>query len=104
MKRDNKNAGLTLIEVIVSVALLAIVSVMLVTIMATAMNAVKSTRSRTNHAMSAAGQIETKKADSAVSGTAGNLSITFGTSSYSVSGAYVSGSDGGIKYYEFVPD
>lgn len=103
----NKNSGLTLIEVMVSAALLAIVSIMLVTIMATAANAMKTTRGRTSRAMAAAGQIEEKKAESSQSSACAgkeHLTITFGGNSYDVPGSYVSGADGGVKYYEFVPD
>lgn len=101
------NSGLTLIEVIVSAALLAIISLMLVTIMAAAMTAVKTTRGRTSRAMAAAGQIEEKKAESSpASSSSGeeHLTITFDGRAYYVSGSYVTGEDGGVKYYEFVPD
>ena len=103
----NRNSGLTLIEVIVSTALLAILSIMLVTIMAVATTAIKTTRERTSHAMAAAGQIEENKAEgsqSPASSTTGHLTITFGGNRYDVSGSYVFGVDGGVKYYEFVPD
>ncbi|HEX2937765.1 MAG TPA: prepilin-type N-terminal cleavage/methylation domain-containing protein [Ruminiclostridium sp.] len=96
--------GLTLIEVIVSVALLAIVSLMLITITETAVVAVKATRTKTNNAMSAAAQVETKHAASSTGGTSSSLTINFGGNNYDVSGSYVSGQDGDVTYKEFVPD
>lgn len=98
------NKGLTLIEVIVSVALLAIVSIMLFTIMATALAAVKSTRTRTNHTAAAAAQIEKKHAENSSALSDSSLTISFSGKQYEVSGSYISGCDGGITYYEFVPD
>jgi type II secretory pathway pseudopilin PulG len=97
--------GITLVEVVVSVALLAILSLMLVTFMITSLMAVKTTRGRTNNAMSAASQIESQRAaGTADGGASSDLTITFGTSSYDVTGKYVSGSGSGVTYYEFVPD
>jgi prepilin-type N-terminal cleavage/methylation domain-containing protein len=98
--------GLTLVEVIVSVALMAILSLMIVTVMTVCFSAVKTTRTRTNNANTAANQVEAKRANQTTDTTESTFDVTFGTNTYHVAGKYVNGSDTGnnIKYKEFVPD
>lgn len=95
--------GLTLIEVVVSVALLAIVSLMLVTCISVSLGAVRTTRHRNNDADSAAGKIEAQRASSAT-GTSSSMTITFNGTQYTVSGSYTTGNNGSITYHEFVPN
>lgn len=103
-RSPNGSAGMTLIEVVVSIALLAILSVMIVTVMTQALSALSETRRRTNAAMSAAGNIETKRAaDSAKTAGTDTVAVTIGGSTVTVSGKYVSDTESGITYKEFVP-
>lgn len=101
----NKNLrGLTLIEVVVSAALLAIVALVLVTVMLQALTSLKTTRDRTNNGMSAAAQMESKRAESASGSTSSDFKISFGNGAYtdSVGGTIVTDSEN--TYREFVPN
>lgn len=101
----NKNGrGLTLIEVVVSAALLAIVALILVTIMSQALTSLKITKDRTNNGMSAAAKMESDKAGNVSGSTSSDFKIEFNGNTDSVPGTTVTESESGVTYREFVPD
>lgn len=101
--------GMTLVEVVVSVALLAILSLMVVTALAASLTAVNTTRRRNNDAMAAVSAVETRRAagSSDSGGTVtiqnGTMTVTFGGIACEVSGSYICAKSGDVTYKEFVP-
>lgn len=96
--------GLTLVEVVVSMALLAIISLAIATAMAQALTFLSATHKRTAGGMSAAASVEAKHDTDTPQYGSDSITIYYGTSSATVYGSYVSGSENGVKYHEFVPN
>lgn len=95
--------GLTLVEVVVSMALLAIISLAIASAMAQALTFLSVTHKRTAGGMSAASSVESQQ-DTVQNGS-DSFTIDYGNGFIeTVSGSYVSGSDGGVSYKEFVPN
>jgi prepilin-type N-terminal cleavage/methylation domain-containing protein len=92
--------GMTLIEVVVSIALLAIVSVVLVSVMTEALSVLMATHKRSSAAMTVAASMEAARAASSANGASGYMIVN----GSSVPGTYetVTNSDG-VTYNEFVP-
>lgn len=106
LKHISRNAlGLTLIEVIVSIALLAIVAMILVTIMSESLTFITATHNRNTGGMSAASSMESAEAATPGAATSSfTITVNGSTSTYSaVSGNYVTDSTSSVTYNEFVP-
>jgi len=92
---------MTLIEVVVSIALLAIVSLVLVSVMVEALSVLMATRERSNAGMTAAASMEAARAASNTSSGSDYMTIN----NSSVPGTYVTvTSSDGVTYNEFVPN
>lgn len=107
MKIRLNSDGITLIEVIVSTAIIAILSIMLIVIMTAAFAGINTTHKRTTKAMNAAGQIESEHAKKAyTNSTASSVDMQVNTDAgivtYSIDGLYTTDDTG--TYTEFIPD
>ena len=103
---------MTLVEVIVSLAILTMLSVFIISVLITCLNIIKSNAELKKDSRDAAAGIENTIAgfgpDSDISvtnETDGTFSITFNGVTIDVSGSYVDGSDtdGNTKYHCFIP-
>ena len=110
MKIINKKKGFTLIELIVSMALLSILLIMFANLFMYSVNLLgKSSKGKIGN-MNASSKIELNTAgagsSSDVTSTSGSLSINFGGTSVTVTGNYISANDSGsqVSYKSFVPN
>lgn len=113
--RENRR-GMTLVEVIVSLALLAIVVIVLSSAMLAGLNVLKVNMPRTNKSLNVAGNVDnanvagggtTTNGNVAVQGANGNVTITLGGNTGTVNGVYQNGddtTDPSIKYWSFNPN
>jgi len=106
----NSRSGMTLVEIIVSMALLSIVLILAANMFLTGMSILAASTKKSQKSLQAAGGIENKAGGAAIgsaviSSSTGNFTLVFGSSSYTVSGSYVTGtdSDGDVKYKSFQP-
>lgn len=93
--------GITLVEVIVSLALLAVLLVMMSSVFMSGIHYLYYTTEKAKKSDSAAGKIE--KNDSSLSRSSGSFEIDFGGTAVTVSGEYRNNSQGGVGYNDFVP-
>lgn len=117
----NNQHGISLIEVIVSLALLAIVAVFICNTLLVGVTILSRARNKTKNSMQTAGGVVDKSVDSSVSApsgtnvtsSSGSFTITFTngntTTTENVSGSYVTGTTSGsngndnVTYKNFVP-
>lgn len=108
-----KQKGFTLVEIIVSIALLSIVLLVLSTTFMTSFNIMNMASKKTKDSNNVAAGIElaTASATATASGVTVSLNsstftITFGASNVTVSGNYLQGSttSSGIAFKSFVPN
>lgn len=96
--------GLSLIEVVVSAALLGIVSLLLATAITSTFAAVSLTRQRNNDTLTAANEVESKHAASSAGSNSGTMTVSFSDVTCNVPGSYVDATSGNVTFKEFVPN
>ncbi|MCB2359927.1 type II secretion system protein [Clostridium estertheticum] len=108
MKIINKKKGFTLIELIISMALLSILLIIFADLFMFSVNLLgKSSKGKIGN-MNAASKIElfTAGSSSDVTPTSGSFNIKFGSSSVNVNGNYIPATDSGsrVNYKSFIPN
>ncbi|MDD2362416.1 MAG: prepilin-type N-terminal cleavage/methylation domain-containing protein [Oscillospiraceae bacterium] len=105
--------GLTLVEVVVSLAILSILAVFILSIYASSFNTILGNANLKNSNQNAAAGIENKFAGfdpdsdiATVEQQTGNLEIDFGGQTIDAEGSIIEGTDknNDSKYYSFIPD
>jgi prepilin-type N-terminal cleavage/methylation domain-containing protein len=114
--KNKFNKGMTLVEVVVSIALLSIILTILSTTFMATYNMLMNAQNKTKYSGNAAAGIELTTASASipsnvsVSSVSSTFTITFstpaGTSTETVSGNYVQGStaSSGVTYNTFIPN
>jgi len=112
-KSIKNKKGMTLVEIIVSVAILSIIAVFIITVFASSNNIIGNNAILKRNGENAAAGIENKMAGlgadtdiSIVGQQDASVTVTFGTNSVVTSGKIVASSDKNSteKYYYFVPN
>jgi len=109
LKNNNKNKGFTLVELIVSIALLSIILILFVNLFTFSVTLLSKSSKQKASSMNASSKIETDTAASANGNTVqtpGNFTITFGGTDVSAPGSFLSNNDSGsqVYYKSFIPD
>lgn len=109
INRLNNEKGFTLIELIVSIALLSLLLLMFSSFFMYSVQLLGKASKQKVNSMSAASKIELDTATSNnanTTKTSGNISISFGGTPIVVSGNYIAGSDASkdVNYKSFIPD
>lgn len=104
-----KNKGFTLVELIVSIALLSIILILFVELFIFSVNILSRSSKQKASSMNASSKIETDTAASASGNTvqtSGNFTITFGGIDVSASGSFLRNNDSSsqVYYKSFIPD
>jgi len=109
LKIINRKKGFTLIELIISMALLSILLIIFANLFMFSVNLLgKSSKGKIGN-MNAASKIELYTATAGSSGTvtptSGSFSINFGGTNVTVTGNYISANDSGsqVSYKSFIP-
>lgn len=107
-----RRGGFTLIETVVSIALIALICVLMASVFMTGIGLIGTARGKTSRVMNAAGATAqatvsggTNTYAPAVSGSAssGSFTVDFGTAQATASGSYRTSTDGDASIKSFVP-
>ena len=111
VKKINSKKGLTLVETVLSVALLAVIAIFFVSVFAYCAGSLKIMAKLKQGSNKAAGGIEVQQnaatlvtsPDYTVSTSSGNFSINFGGNVISSNGSYIESKNDDAKYNGFAP-
>lgn len=96
--------GVSLIEVIISIMLLGIISVVFMTLIGTSSKIQQKGNNLTKNSNIAASNLEGKNWNDGTSGTPSEFKISFPGEEWTIPGYYLSSASGEISYQLFVPD